>query len=54
MGSKLGSKVGYHIGMESFREERCSIVYMTYGILIQQLLFMENLPYSHIILDEIH
>jgi ATP-dependent RNA helicase TDRD9 len=51
---KLGSRVGYHIGMESFREERCSIVYMTYGILIQQLLFMEKLPYTHIILDEIH
>lgn len=51
LGCKLGSKVGYHIGMESFREEHCSIVYMTYGILIQQLLFMQNLPYTHILLD---
>lgn len=46
--------MGYHIGMESFKEEKCSIIYMTYGILIQQLLFMEKLPYTHIILDEIH
>jgi HrpA-like RNA helicase len=27
---------------------------MTYGILIQQLLFSKKLPYTHIILDEIH
>ena len=51
---KLGKRVGYHIGMESFKEEHCSIVYMTYGILIQQLLFKENIKYTHIILDEIH
>jgi HrpA-like RNA helicase len=51
MGCKLGTKVGYHIGMESFSDHKCSIVYMTYGILIQQLLFSKNLPYTHIILD---
>lgn len=39
LGCKLGSRVGYHIGMESFRDDHCSIIYMTYGILIQQLLF---------------
>ena len=54
VGCKLGSKVGYHIGMESFRDEHCSIIYMTYGILIQQLLFMQDIPYTHILLDEIH
>jgi HrpA-like RNA helicase len=27
---------------------------MTYGILIQELLFQPALPYSHIFLDEIH
>ncbi len=27
---------------------------MTYGILIQQLLFQEKLRYTHIILDEVH
>jgi len=48
---KLGTSVGYHIGMETFRNENCSIVYMTYGILIQQLLFNEELSYTHIILD---
>lgn len=51
VGCKLGSKVGYHIGLESFRNEDCSIIYMTYGILIQELLFNRALPYSHIVLD---
>lgn len=51
---KVGTRVGYHIGMESFRGDNCSIVYMTYGILIMQLLFNKQLPYTHIILDEIH
>ena len=41
IGCKLGSTVGYHIGMESFRHEHCAIVYMTYGILIQELLFQK-------------
>lgn len=27
---------------------------MTYGILIQQILFNTNIPYTHIILDEVH
>lgn len=40
--------------MESFRDDHCSIIYMTYGILIQQLLFNQALPYTHILLDEIH
>lgn len=35
VGCKIGSNVGYHIGMQSFKSENCSIIYMTYGILIQ-------------------
>ena len=51
IGCRLGTSVGYHIGMESFKNEKCPIIYMTYGILIQQLLFKSELPYTHIILD---
>jgi len=40
--------------MESFQNEKCAIIYMTYGILIQELLFQKDLSYTHIILDEIH
>lgn len=29
-------------------------MYMTYGILIQQLLFQSTIEYTHIILDEVH
>ena len=54
LGQKAGSVVGYHIGMEAFLDDKCSIVYMTYGILIQKLLFNKRLHYTHIILDEIH
>ena len=43
--------MGYHIGMEAFHDEKCSIVYMTYGILIQKLLFNKSLPYTHIVLN---
>ena len=32
----------------------CPILYMTYGIFIQDLLYKEDLPYTHIVLDEVH
>jgi HrpA-like RNA helicase len=40
--------------MESKFSEKTQIVYMTYGILIQQLLFNDKIGYTHIILDEVH
>lgn len=48
---KLGDKVGYQIGMDSKVSESCQIIFITYGILIQQLLFNPEVPYTHIILD---
>ena len=52
--TRLGDKVGYHIGMEAVKSSSCAIIYMTYGILIQELLFGGELPYTHIVFDEIH
>jgi HrpA-like RNA helicase len=50
---ELGHPVGYRIGMESVGTH-CPITYMTYGIFIQDLLYKEDLPYTHIVLDEVH
>jgi HrpA-like RNA helicase len=50
----IGDIVGYHIGMQSKISNETRIVYMTYGILIQQLLFINKIEYTHIILDEVH
>ena len=52
--TRLGDKVGYQIGMDACISNSTKIIYMTYGILIQQLIFHENVPYTHIILDEVH
>ena len=51
MGCRVGSSVGYQIGMESKKANDTKICYMTYGILIQQLLHNNKIPYTHIILD---
>jgi ATP-dependent RNA helicase TDRD9 len=50
----IGDIVGYHIGMLSKISNSTRISYMTYGILIQQLLFNSKIEYTHIILDEVH
>lgn len=52
--SEIGVQVGYQIGMESKCSDKTRITYMTYGILIQQLLFSKHIEYTHIILDEVH
>jgi len=52
--SIIGTQVGYQIGMESRCSEKTRITFMTYGILIQQLLFSKEIDYTHIILDEVH
>jgi HrpA-like RNA helicase len=46
--------VGYQIGMESRRGDKTRLTYMTYGILIQELLFKDKIQYDFIILDEVH
>lgn len=40
--------------MESKFGDSTRVMYMTYGILIQQLLFQDKIEYTHIILDEVH
>lgn len=42
-GQTVGNLVGYQIGMESRVSEKTKILYMTYGILIQQLLFQSGI-----------
>ena len=40
--------------MESKVSIQSRIIFMTYGILIQQLLFSSEMRYSHIVPDEVH
>ena len=54
MGSKIGDIVGYHIGMEPKMSSNSKVIFMTYGILIQELLFRKSINYTHIVLDEVH
>ena len=49
--SKVGNIVGYQIGMDSTKTSSTKICFMTYGIMIQQLLHNQKIPYTHIILD---
>ena len=54
MASTVGNLVGYHIGMEPKMCSNSKVIFMTYGILIQELLFRKSIGYTHIILDEVH
>ena len=54
LNSKVGNIVAYQVGMDSTRSSSTKICYMTYGIIIQQLLHNQKIPYTHIILDEVH
>ena len=54
LGSEVGDNVGYKIGMEIKASGQCKVFFLTYGILIQQLLFNPEISYTHIILDEVH
>lgn len=55
-GSKLGGRIGYHIGMDCCANDRTSITYVTNGIFLQKLTndpdFLKS--YTHFIFDEIH
>ena len=51
---RLGSEVGYHIGMESSQNRHTKILFMTYGILTQQILHHSELEFDFIVMDEVH
>jgi HrpA-like RNA helicase len=54
--SKLGERVGYHIGMDCCATDKTKITYVTNGIFLQKLTndpdFLKS--YTHFIFDEIH
>jgi HrpA-like RNA helicase len=53
MGVQVGSVVGYQIGMERVGSHETALMYMTTGILKQQLINQRGFSgWTHIILDE--
>ena len=55
VGCQLGTIVGYQIGMERMCDNETNIVYLTPGVLLQQLMRREGRNmYTHIIIDEAH
>ncbi|KAL7713033.1 ATP-dependent RNA helicase [Entamoeba marina] len=55
VGCRLGYAVGYQIGLEKKCDEDTNIVYLTPGVLLQQLMrSKDRVKYSHIIIDEAH
>lgn len=54
MGTSLGTEVGYHIRGEKNYRDSSRIIFMTTGMFIQELVGCSKLPYTHIIIDEVH
>ena len=54
LNSKLGDIVGYHIKGESVYSKDSKIVFMTTGMLIQELVGSQEIKWSHVIVDEVH
>ncbi|EKE42207.1 hypothetical protein ENUP19_0113G0024 [Entamoeba nuttalli] len=55
VGCSLGTAVGYQIGMEKQADSNTNIIYLTPGVLLQQLMRREGRRmYTHIIIDEAH
>ncbi|KAJ4458633.1 putative DExH-box ATP-dependent RNA helicase DExH7; chloroplastic [Paratrimastix pyriformis] len=55
--SPLGAEVGYQISMDRQCDPRTQIVYVTSGLLLQQLTMAPSHdapPFTHILLDEVH
>ncbi len=55
MDCKVGSTVGYQVGMNPVFHEDTSILFVTTGIFLQRLIHEQSLKhYTHVVLDEIH
>ncbi|KAJ0011202.1 hypothetical protein Pint_32996 [Pistacia integerrima] len=50
-----GSLVGYHVHLDSARNERTKLLYCTTGILLRKIVGDRNLAgITHVIVDEVH
>ena len=53
-GWKLGSLVGYQIGMDKNVSEDSRLTFVTTGVLLEKLINMKNMnQFTHVILDEV-